>query len=191
MVNLLKIRGVMVLVCLLLVIDGISQNFSQHNWYFGNNTRGIRFSRTDNSASLVTNQFTPFGTGGSAVATDPTNANLLFYTDGSRVIDLSHVQMPNGFGLNGLTTANQPVAISAVPGVPNQYYIFTNNASFTVGGTISVTTVDLTAFGNAVFPAPALGNVTTKNVAIGLTGEIGSDDYRTSCQWFRFLVDLA
>jgi len=170
MVNFLKIRGVMVLVCLLLVVDGIAQNFSQHNWYFGNNARGIRFSRTDNSASLVTNQFTPFGTGGSAVATDPTNANLLFYTDGSRVIDLSHVQMPNGFGLNGLTTANQPVAICAVPGVSNQYYIFTNNASFTVGGTISVTTVDLTAFGNAVFPAPALGNVTTKNVAIGLAG---------------------
>lgn len=170
MINSLKIRGVLVLVCLLSVADGIAQNFSQHNWYFGNSTRGIRFSRTDNSASLVSNKATPFGTGGSSVGTDPTNANLLFYTDGARVFDVTHTQMPNGFGLNALTTANQPVAISQVPGVPNQYYIFTNNASFTTGGSISVTTVDMSASGNDVFPEPKIGNVTTKNVALGLTG---------------------
>lgn len=170
MINSLKIRGVLVVVCLLSFADGIAQNFSQHNWYFGNSVRGIRFSRSNNSASLVTNQATPFGTGGSSVATDPTNANLLFYTDGARVFDVTHVQMPNGFGLNALTTANQPVAISQVPGVPNQYYIFTNTASFTTGGTISVTTVDMSASGNDVFPEPRIGNVTTKNVAIGLTG---------------------
>lgn len=170
MMNSLKIRGVLMLVCLLSVADGIAQNFSQHNWYFGNSVRGIRFSRTDNSATLLTNQATPFGTGGSSVATDPTNANLLFYTDGARVFDVTHAQMPNGFGLNALTSANQPVAISQVPGVPNQYYIFTNTASFTTGGTISVTTVDMSASGNDVFPEPRIGNVTTKNVGIGLTG---------------------
>src|SRR5690606_23279798 len=48
---------------------------------------------------------------------------------------------------------------------PNQYYIFTNNA-----GTIFVTTVDMTQFGNAAFPEPAFGDVTTKNVAVGLAG---------------------
>ena len=114
MIESLKIRGVLVVICLLSMVDGIAQNFSQHNWYFGNSVRGIRFSRTDNSASLVTNQATPFGTGGSSVASDPTNANLLFYTDGARVFDVTHVQMPNGFGLNGLTTANQPVAICQI-----------------------------------------------------------------------------
>jgi hypothetical protein len=170
MINSLKIRGVLVLVCLLSFADGIAQNLSQHNWYFGNSVRGIRFSRSDNSASLLTNQATPFGTGGSSVGTDPTNANLLFYTDGARVFDVTHTQMPNGFGLNALTTANQPVAISQIPGVPSQYYIFTNTASFTTGGTISVTTVDMSASGNDVFPEPRIGNVTTKNVAIGLTG---------------------
>lgn len=170
MINSLKIRGVLVLLCLLSVSDGIAQNFTQHNWYFGNSVRGIRFNRTDNAALLVTNQFTPFGTGGSAVASDPTNANILFYTDGSRVLNTSHTQMSNGFGLNANTTANQPVAICAVPGIPNQYLIFTNNASFTAGGTISVSTVDMTAFGGEPFPTPPLGNVTTKNVATGLAG---------------------
>jgi len=169
MINFLQIRGVLLLICVLAVSDGIAQNFSRHNWYFGNSTRGIRFSRSDNSASLVTNQFTAFGTGGSAVATDQTNANLRFYTDGSRVIDLTHTQMPNG-GLNPLTSANQSVAISPVPGSTTQYLIFTNTANYTTGGSISVTTVDLSAFGNAIFPAPSLGNVTTKNVPSGLTG---------------------
>ena len=170
MINSLKIRGVLVVVCLLSFADGVAQNFSQHNWYFGNSVRGIRFSRTNNTASVVNNQATPFGTGGSSVGTDPTNANLLFYTDGARVFDVTHAQMPNGFGLNGLTSANQPVAISPVPGVPNQYYIFTNTASFTTGGSIFVTTVDMSASGNDVFPEPRIGNVTTKNVAIGLAG---------------------
>ena len=171
MINFLKIRGVLVLVCLLLVADGVAQNFSQHNWYFGNGVQGIRFSRTDNSPSLVTNQFTPFGAGGSAVATDPTNANVLFYTDGSRVLNIAHAQMSNGFGLNANTSANQPVAICGVPGQPNQYLIFTNNASFTVGGTISVTTVDMTAFGSEPFPTPPLGNVLLPlNTPTGLTG---------------------
>lgn len=170
MINFWKIRGAMVVVCMLAITENFAQNFSQHNWYFGNSVRGIRFSRTDNSASLVTNKATPFGTGGSGVASDQTNANLLFYTDGARVFDVTHVQMPNGFGLNALTTANQPVAISPIPGVANQFYIFTNTASFTTGGTISVTTVDMNASGNDVFPEPRIGNVTTKNVAIGLAG---------------------
>lgn len=170
MIKYWKIRGVIVLVCLLAVAEGFAQNFSQHNWYFGNSVRGIRFNRTDNTPLLVTNQALPFGTGGSAVATDPTNGNLLFYTDGALVFNTSHVQMTNGFGLNANTSSNQPVAISGVPGQPNQYYIFTNTASFTTGGTIAVTTVDMTLFGSEVFPSPPLGNVTTKNVAIGLTG---------------------
>ncbi len=142
-----------------------AQNFSAHNWYFGNSNQGLRFSRSDNTVSLVSNQATPFGTGGSAVASNPINGDLVFYTDGSRVFDLNHAQMPNGFGLNGTAGNNQPVVLSAVPGTPNQYYIFTNNA-----GTIFVTTVDMAQFGNATFPAPPFGDVTTKNVAVGLAG---------------------
>ncbi|HEY4653792.1 MAG TPA: PKD domain-containing protein [Cyclobacteriaceae bacterium] len=143
------------------------QNYSSHNWYFGNSPLGIRFSRGDNSASLYTNQATPFGNGGGAVASDPTNGNILFYTDGSRVYDVTGAQMPNGFGLNVNTSGNQSVATSAKPGQPDQYYIFTNTADFTTGGIIAVTTVDMTQLGNATPPTPALGNVTgPKNIPI-------------------------
>lgn len=150
----------------------MGQDLKQHNWYFGNSTQAIRFNRGTNAAQLINNQALPFNKGGAAVATDPATANLLFYTDGVRVYDATHTLMTNGSGLNGQTDTNQPVAISPVPGQTNKYYIFTNSANYTTGGTISLSTVDLNQFGNAVFPAPATGDVevATKNTTIpGLT----------------------
>ncbi len=155
------------LVLIFLTVTSIAQNLSQHNWYFGNSTSGIKFNRGNNQPTSVTNQALPFGIGGAAVATDPANANLLFYSDGSRVYDACHLPMLNGAGLNGNSTANQPVAISSIPGQPNKYFLFTNSTNFTTGGSISRSIVDLTVFGNAVFPAPALGDVLNpKNVAV-------------------------
>ncbi|MFN7747693.1 MAG: gliding motility-associated C-terminal domain-containing protein [Cyclobacteriaceae bacterium] len=136
----------------------LAQTLAQHNWYFGNSNSGLRFNRGNNSASVVTNQATPFGTAGGAVATDPTTGNLLFYTDGDRVYDACHLLMPNS-GLLGNTGGNQPAAITPVPGQPNKYFVFTNSANFTAGGTIRWSVVDLALFGNAIFPAPALGQV--------------------------------
>lgn len=160
-----------------LVLAGLTfqvsaQDFARYNWYFGNSSTAIRFSRSDNSASLVTNQKLPFGTGGSAVASNPVNADLMFYTDGSRIYDISGTAtpMPNGTGLLANTSGNQPVAICPVPGAPNQYYVFTNSASGTTGGSIVFSIVDMTLPGNSAFGAPFTGEVTTKNQAIaGLT----------------------
>jgi hypothetical protein len=85
MSNSLRLCGVVVFVCLLAAVDGLAQqNFSRHTWYFGNTNRGIRFSRPDNQPALLNNKVVPFGTGGSAVASNPINGDLLFYTDGSR-----------------------------------------------------------------------------------------------------------
>ncbi len=155
------------------IIQGaFSQKLTTNNWYFGNTINGIKFNRGTSKAEAVTNKATPFGTGGSAVATDPINGNLLFYTDGNFVYDACNLPMPNGTGLSGNTAANQPVVISAIPGQPNKYYIFTNSATYNTGGTINASIVDLTSFGNATFPNPPLGNVTSsKNTAIvGLNG---------------------
>jgi hypothetical protein len=41
------------LLVVLLPFGVMSQNFSGHNWYFGNSPQGIRFSRSDNSAPGV------------------------------------------------------------------------------------------------------------------------------------------
>jgi len=148
------------------------QDLKQHNWYFGSSTQAIRFNRGTNAAQLINDQALPFNIGGAAVATDPATANLLFYTDGVQVYDANHLLMPNGNGLNGQPGANQPVVLSPVPGQTGKYYIFTNSSSYTTGGSISRSIVDMSQFGNAVFPAPATGVVeAAKNIALaGLTG---------------------
>jgi gliding motility-associated-like protein len=149
-----------------------AQNLVGHNWYFGNSTQAIRFNRVNNSPTLINNKAIPFGVGGSSVATDPITGNLLFYTDGSNIYDITNAIMPSGTGLGANTTANQPVAIAKSPGQKTQYYVFSNTASFKTGGNISYRIVDMAAFGNAVFPNPALGDaVGTSNTAVGgLTG---------------------
>lgn len=155
------------LLSLLTVAPLCAQNFSAHNWYFGDANHGIRFSRADNTPTLLSNKATPFGTGGSAVATDPVNGNLLFYTNGVNVYDVTHTVMPNGSGLSANAAGNQPVAIAKVPGSDTQYYVFTNSANGTTGGDINYSIVDISAPGNETFPTPPIGNVTSANNPIG------------------------
>lgn len=152
------------------ISSAFAQELTRNNWYFGNSADGIRFNRSDNTATGVNNQATPFGNGGSSVATDPGNSNLLFYTDGANVYDACHGIMPNGNGLTANSAGNQPTAITSVPGEAGKYFLFTNTANFTAGGAISRSVIDMNLFGNAVFPSPALGDVESKNTAIpGLT----------------------
>ena len=110
-------------------------------------------------------QGTPFGQGGSAVATDPLSGEILFYTDGLSVFDASHNVMPNGTGLPGLTPSNQQVGICPDPNNSDLYYIFTNTAGGTNSGNVLYHVVDLSLPGNAGMFAPNLGSVTSKNVA--------------------------
>jgi large repetitive protein len=145
------------------------QDLTQHNWYFGTSPNAIRFNRGSNKAQLITPlaPFVPLGsTGGSAVATDPGTGNLLFYTDGVNVYDACYNKMINGSGLSGNTTGNQQVVISPVPNQVNNYYIFTTTGA----GIVEWTRVDLTISGNAIFPAPPLGDVVAadKNKPTGL-----------------------
>jgi large repetitive protein len=141
------------------------QDLSQHNWYFGNSTHALRFNRTTNAAELISKSLPqPFGVGGSAVATDHTNRNVLFYTDGQNVYDVTGAVMPGG-SLSGASSQNQPVVTCPVPGTPNQFYIFTRDAA----GTVSSSTVDMTQFGNSPFPAPPTGQVVPGGAVPGLT----------------------
>lgn len=164
----------MVVLCSWLTIAAGAQDLTRHNWYFGNGGQAIRFNRTDNSPVLVAHP-NLLGVGGSATVTDQVNANLLFYTNGNQVFDVTHTQMPNGFGLTANLNGNQHVAICPVPGVPNQYYVFTNTASFTSGGTVAVSMVDMGTFGNAVFPAPPIGDVISKNQPFGIAANSRSE----------------
>jgi hypothetical protein len=170
--NFLVYAGVGML--LLTGIESYAQTLAKHNWYFGNTSRSIRFNRVTNVASLISNKAVPFGQGGAAVATDRTNGNVLFYTDGTRIYDANHMLMPNGSGLNANSAANQPVAVCPVPGQTGKYFVFTNSADFTTGGNISYSVVDMNLFGVSAFPSPPAGDVepTKKNVPIAtLTGQ--------------------
>jgi PKD repeat protein len=166
--DLCRMRIVFLFLCLSLVSSaGFSQNLEQYNWYFSSSNQAIRFNRTSAKPSIVTKAI-PFGAGGSATASDPANANLLFYTDGQFVYDASNAQMPGGFGLNANPSGNQPVVICPVPGPANakKYFVFTNSANFPAGGAISVSVVDMNLVGNSGFQAPALGDLESKNTAI-------------------------
>ena len=149
------------LVLLTLPTVSLSQSYSGYNWYFGASQNGIRFSRSDGSATLVTNQAAAFGTGGSAVASDAVNGDLLFYTDGDNIYDRSHTVMPNGSSLGANTSGNQPVAVAKVPGQDNQYYVFTNTANGSSQGAISYRIVDMSIAGNAAPNTPPAGAGTT------------------------------
>lgn len=146
-------------------LAGFSQNLERYNWYFGGSAQAIRFNRTSAKPSIVSKAL-PFGSGGSGTASDPSNANLLFYTDGQFVYDVTNTRMPGGLGLTANTAANQPVAICPVPNSPGKYFIFTNTANFTAGGAISVSVVDMNLFGNAAFPSPPLGDIESKNTVV-------------------------
>ncbi|MFM7856341.1 MAG: hypothetical protein ACKO96_31575, partial [Flammeovirgaceae bacterium] len=148
-----------IVVCLLLPFCSFSQNLSQHNWYFGKSNNGIRFNRATNKPQLTSITKALDATGGTAVATDPTTANLLFYTDGQTIRDATHQTMENGDGLTGNTSSNQVAVICPVPGNANKYFVFTN----TVTGDIHSTVVDMSAFGKAIFPGLPLGEVEKEN----------------------------
>lgn len=144
-------------------VEIYGQAQSQRHWFLGDGTRGIRFDQPANNATLITKPAVPgYGSGGGVVATDPANGTLLFYTDGSNVYDVGHSVMPNGGGLAGDPAKNNPAVVCPVPGQPNQYYIFTNSAA----GTVQFSIVDMTQFGNSLFPSPATGDVTQKNQAL-------------------------
>jgi gliding motility-associated-like protein len=161
--------GCLGLVALMLAgtpVQSQNQTLYRHNWQYGNTTNAVRFNRTSDQPAIVNTKAVPFGNGGSSVATNRENGNVLFYTDGQNVFGINNIVMPNGGGLNANTAGNQPTAITPVPGQTGKFFIFTNNASFTTGGTLSVSVVDMALFGTAAFPSPPFGDVESKNVAV-------------------------
>ncbi len=101
----------------LLPLSGISQD---QNWFFGYNA-GITFN-TSPPTPLAGGQLVSYE-GGSGMSDK--NGNLLFYSDGIKVWNRNHAQMPNGFGLLGHESSSQGVLIVQDPGDTNKFYVFT------------------------------------------------------------------
>jgi|GEM_PF-254567 len=143
-----------------------AQDQSDQNWLFGNTANWIQFSRPGDTARLVIRPvagIATYGNGGGAVASHPSSGGLLFYSDGATVYDATHRAMPNGTGLGGNSSGNQPAVIVQIPGQTDRYYVITNSATALASGTIRFSEVDMTLLGNNTvnpnFPAPPLGDV--------------------------------
>ena len=93
------------------------------NWFFGN-MAGVTFG--DGSLPLPTLLAggalnTPEG----CSSISNVNGGLLFYSDGVRIFDRTHSQMPNGFDLIGNLTSTQSALIVPNPADSDKYYVFT------------------------------------------------------------------
>jgi gliding motility-associated-like protein len=117
------------------------QSFAQGEanfWYFGENA-GLDFNGstpTSITGSLNTIE-------GCASISDK-DGKLLFYTDGTKVFNNTHIQMPNGFGLNGNPSSSQSAIIVPKPGNNNIYYIFTVEDQNGDGRGVQYSEVDIT-----------------------------------------------
>ena len=137
------------LILILLTISANAQEFN--NWVISRNNH-IRFpGPTNQPISQITT------TEGCATISDNTG-QLLMYSDGIRVWNANHVQMPNGFGLLGGSSSSQSVIITAQPGSSVFYYIFTAPQQGSGGNHYySVVNMSLNS---------GLGDVIVKNVLI-------------------------
>lgn len=131
------------IVILQLLILTCSTGFGQKEdriWYFG----GDPFSFSTPGAGLDFNSGFPVPlvnsamgySEGSAVQCDR-NGNLLFYTDGSSVWDVSHAIMMNGTGLGGHISSEQSTVIIPFPSYndTSKFYLFGNDGFPTANGT--------------------------------------------------------
>ncbi|MEM0939616.1 MAG: PKD domain-containing protein [Bacteroidota bacterium] len=149
------LRSILTIILLsLFLFNSLAQNITETRWYFGNSAESLLFDRNGRDVNIQTDQATPFGSGGSVTITDQFTGNLLFYSDGVNLLDISHNSVPTlGGGLSGNPTINVPVVACPVTGNRGQYYLFTNSSS---GGAdeiqYSVADANLTGNGTAQFP---------------------------------------
>lgn len=107
----------LILVILLSALPAFSQNEAS-NWILGPNT-GITFKSGVPQKLPQTAENFPF----IRSTISDSEGNLLFYTDGIKVWDRNHQEMPNGKNLKG--TNHNVCQIIPKPGDPNRYFIFT------------------------------------------------------------------
>lgn len=124
---LLQMRNILFTLVIFKSLVGLSQQ-ERNNWFMGTYL-GMNFSGSAMQVIPVntTPSYAPYA---SAVYSDPTSGQLLFYTNGSYVYNRQHQQMPNGFYINGETFGIHSVIVPH-PGQKNLYYIFSSASTET------------------------------------------------------------
>lgn len=103
-----------------IVLIALHLNGQNQIWYFGDHA-GIDFN-TSPPTPLTNGQL---NTGEGCSSISDLGGNLLFYTDGIKVWNRNHVQMPNGYGLLGNSSTTQGALIVPDPADTSKFYIFT------------------------------------------------------------------
>lgn len=93
------------------------------NWYFGQSA-GLGFGTNPPQALLTGGTISEEG---SATISDA-QGRLLFYSNGTSILNRAHQGMKNGTGLAGDQSSTQGVIIIPQPGNDSMYYVFTNGA---------------------------------------------------------------
>lgn len=111
-----------------LLLGGFISNCLAQNegnyWYFGQQA-GLRFTGGA-PMPLIDGQLS---TDEGCTVMSNSSGNLLFYSDGIKVWNRLHTQMPNGFGLNGNPSSTHSAVAVPRPGMAGRYYLFTVDAN--------------------------------------------------------------
>jgi gliding motility-associated-like protein len=135
--------------------NSFAQHLEANIWYFGKNA-GLDFN-SGTPVALTGSQLNTLE--GCLTISDKNTGQLLFYSDGIKVWNRNHTQMPNGNGLWGHPSSTQSGVVVPKPGSTTEYYIFTVPAQAGYVNGISMgaySIVDMTLDGG-------LGDVTLKN----------------------------
>lgn len=142
---------VIVLACLFSTFYAQNGGVANH-WHFGH------YAGLDFSAGCPLAVSSPIYTQEGVATFSDINGNLLFSTDGIYVYNRNKLQMPNGFGLLGNSSATQSSIIVPNPANANQFYIFTVASEFDSAG-IQYAMVDMSLDGG-------LGDISLKNIPL-------------------------
>ncbi len=115
-------RQFLIMLLIVFSINHVTGQKQANNWYFGENA-GLSFG--SGSPIAQTDGWLSTMEGTATISTE--DGELLFYTDGVQVLDSSHTQMQNGFGLLGNNSSTQPAIIIPKPNSENLFYIFTTD----------------------------------------------------------------
>ncbi|MGV3599510.1 MAG: PKD domain-containing protein [Bacteroidota bacterium] len=160
-VSVIKIlqTGVWVLLLSLVSSSLLSQVTQKEGniWYFGQ-FAGLDFNTTPPQA-LTNGQLT---TSEGCATICNRHGNLLFYTDGTRVFDKTHAQMPKGDSLTGNPSSTQSGIIVPNPDSAHIYYVFTTSGGG-IGSRTAYSVVDTNLNGGK-------GDLKIKNVILNNRG---------------------
>ncbi|MFM9983979.1 MAG: T9SS type A sorting domain-containing protein [Flavobacteriales bacterium] len=143
-----------------------------NHWQLGSNGLGMHFNG-ENTPDLSLDGYTPYGWSGCGVLNNQFAGNLVFYTDGQKIIDRTHQIMPNGDNLIGGNSTHGTGKICARIGYPGQYYVFSIETATESSSIESLyySIVDTTLAGNGTSEDP-LGDILEGEKNIWLHGNV-------------------